>query len=294
MEEITKGIANKIQNIRETVKSELDKLEKDLSTYSALLNVRGKKLLPYCEEGKSAYETFWYDDKVARIRPEYLNTVLHGTKEEMIAYVTEITAKVKKVHEDNLKIIKHNTEVIKTLSDFLVSLGLSAQRRVEQKLGRGRISSSYTDAYWLLEIKALFPISDPTFQSASTWSADALRTIDAYWAIQDKKAREEKEKTEQSRLFNAAVVFLTKRGKVMGTDYQANEATHFAKEVAEDELIETLTKEGGYLEFSGNDSCENCRGWKPGEHRCDCGNRRVYWARESASFEKPEVYPIAD
>ena len=35
------------------------------------------------------------------------------------------------------------------------------------------------------------------------------------------------------------------------------------------------THRGQFIEFSGNDNCENCRGYEVGSHRCECGNRRL-------------------
>ena len=49
-----------------------------------------------------------------------------------------------------------------------------------------------------------------------------------------------------------------------------------------------------YIDFSGDDNCEDCAGWKPGERRCNCGNRRVSWVESySHSFKDPSIYAEA-
>ena len=57
------------------------------------------------------------------------------------------------------------------------------------------------------------------------------------------------------------------------------------KHKTEQEAIDAFIKAAGddFVEFDGqncNDylsiDAEECAGWQAGEHRCDCGNRRVY------------------
>lgn len=45
---------------------------------------------------------------------------------------------------------------------------------------------------------------------------------------------------------------------------------------------------GGFIQFDGNDYCENCRGWDGRDRRCECGNRRVGWVWDD---EKQYLYP---
>ena len=54
---------------------------------------------------------------------------------------------------------------------------------------------------------------------------------------------------------------------------------------------EAMPPAGEFIEFAGNDNCEDCEGWDGTSARCDCGNRRVYW---SLSDDKASVYAMAD
>jgi hypothetical protein len=38
---------------------------------------------------------------------------------------------------------------------------------------------------------------------------------------------------------------------------------------------------GEFIPFDGDDDCEDCAGWDGHSPRCECGNRRVYWAVEN-------------
>ena len=47
------------------------------------------------------------------------------------------------------------------------------------------------------------------------------------------------------------------------------------------------------IPFDGQ-NCDNCRGWFPGEYRCECGNRRVAWVRDyDYSFLNPSIHAEA-
>ena len=50
-----------------------------------------------------------------------------------------------------------------------------------------------------------------------------------------------------------------------------------ADEVAFDCMIEQELTKGGWFKFSGDDACEDCKGWDGVSHRCNCGNRRMCW-----------------
>ena len=62
-----------------------------------------------------------------------------------------------------------------------------------------------------------------------------------------------------------------------------------------------LEENGGYISFVGH-NCndwkdeeeEECPGWDGVSHRCECGNRRVYWDWDGESLEEIRVYACAD
>lgn len=93
-------------------------------------------------------------------------------------------------------------------------------------------------------------------------------------------------------LATRAVAWLMARGKVLGTDFTVGTALGVANDIAAEEY--KAKQNGDPIPFDGDDNCENCAGWSPGSHRCECGNRRVSWStHDGHTFESPCVYPEA-
>jgi len=102
-----------------------------------------------------------------------------------------------------------------------------------------------------------------------------------------------KQDAEGARKLLAAGAFLTARGKVVGTDYEAHEAIDVANEIAIDEAIAAQKADGGFISFGGDYNCSGCSGCDMNEHRCECGNRRVGW-EHYGDFENMTVYAQAN
>jgi len=92
-----------------------------------------------------------------------------------------------------------------------------------------------------------------------------------------------------------AIAWLQSRGKVLGTDFSSANAIAVANYVSADEEIERVRPgDGEWMEFEGDDTCEDCRGWDGVDRRCDCGNRRVSWVTgDFHSFKSPVVFAEA-
>ena len=61
-------------------------------------------------------------------------------------------------------------------------------------------------------------------------------------------------------------------------DFQAETAVAAANELTRTMLLaEAMPKAGEFVSFGGDDYCSGCDGWDGESHRCQCGNRRVYW-----------------
>lgn len=55
---------------------------------------------------------------------------------------------------------------------------------------------------------------------------------------------------------------------------------------------EIKNSHGHYEEFVGK-NCDDCAGWTVGEHRCDCGNRRMTWDYSKNADGTYYVWPCA-
>lgn len=91
----------------------------------------------------------------------------------------------------------------------------------------------------------------------------------------------------------AAGAFLSARGKVVGVDYEAQEAIEVADEIAVEEAIAAQKKVSRFIPFGGDDNCAACHGWDTESNRCECGNRRVGWEHDG-DFENMVVYAQAN
>lgn len=109
----------------------------------------------------------------------------------------------------------------------------------------------------------------------------------------EETARKATQDAEGARKLLAAGAFLSARGKVIGTDYEAHEAIDVANEIAIDEAIAAQKANGGFISFGGDDNCSGCSGWDMKKHRCECGNRRVGW-EHYGDFESMSVYAQAN
>jgi len=96
-----------------------------------------------------------------------------------------------------------------------------------------------------------------------------------------------------SELVGKAIKFLTDRNKIINIDFDINTAIQIANDIAYEEAIwlkkKELIESGTFIDFNGQDTCENCRGWDGQSHRCDCGNRRVSWTSDG-DFLNPYIY----
>ena len=96
-----------------------------------------------------------------------------------------------------------------------------------------------------------------------------------------------KEKTER------AIIWLQARGKVLGKDFNIDNAHDVANSIAFDEAVEKI--KGTFISFSGQNCDEPCDGYDGLSNRCQCGNRRVsYVMPDYADFEDMYVDAEAD
>ncbi len=111
----------------------------------------------------------------------------------------------------------------------------------------------------------------------------------------EQKARTAKAEMEKNVLFAEAIIWLQSRGKVLGTDFTAENAIAVADEIAAGEEISKqkaiLLGNDCHINFDGQNCDEPCAGWDGNSRRCQCGNRRVCWSYGYGhSFKTPSIY----
>ena len=109
-------------------------------------------------------------------------------------------------------------------------------------------------------------------------------------AQKDKATRE----AERVKLVGEAIQYLIQNGKIINEHFTIENAISKANDLAFELEVDKLNQDNTPIDFSGDDNCEDCVGWIPGSHRCDCGNRRVGWVMGwGHSFKQPSVYAEA-
>lgn len=108
----------------------------------------------------------------------------------------------------------------------------------------------------------------------------------------DEEAKQQRE-AKSNQLLNDAIEYLLNHGKQINIDFKVENAIDRANALAfELEVNRRDTDEP--IDFIGDDNCEDCSGWVPGEPRCECGNRRVSWTEGwDHSFKSPSIYAVA-
>jgi hypothetical protein len=85
-----------------------------------------------------------------------------------------------------------------------------------------------------------------------------------------------------------AVIFLLCKGKTLGTDFLISTAIIDATNIVSEDARKEM--EGKTIEIK---CCDECSKWTVGEHRCSCGNRRMYLEFDG-DFESWSLNPQAD
>ena len=99
----------------------------------------------------------------------------------------------------------------------------------------------------------------------------------------DKESQVEKIKqieAEKNNLANEAIAYCISNGRIFGQDgFTIDTAISIANDIAY--IKEKAKREAeigdGYISFDGQNCEDECDGWNPKDHRCECGNRRVSW-----------------
>lgn len=123
-------------------------------------------------------------------------------------------------------------------------------------------------------------------------------TMDRIAAEKQKLEEAQKEKAtkeaERVKLVGEAIQYLIQNGKIINEHFTIENAISKANDLAFELVVDKLNQDNTPIDFSGDDNCEDCAGWIPGSHRCDCGNRRVGWVMGwGHSFKQPSVYAEA-
>jgi len=276
------NISKKIEDI----KKQLDEVESEVFNTIDLMDLRVQPLEDYPSDEKNRmYSYKWDDMKVTRYSYREGHSLL-DTPDNLKAKIEKLKKEVDKVYKKNQKIIKKNLVVIGKVHKFMTGLGFHDYRY--ESSGRKNSPSRKVDSHWYQEIKRMGPIKDDVYKKFIDWYEGANKNIENHAAIQKKKDLEAEKELKKTNKLNKAIQYLIENGKKLGVDFDANLAISSANELKCDKLI--AEQKGEEVSIS---CCSECSTWTAGEHRCSCGNRRMYWDY-NGDFEEMYLFPMAD
>lgn len=113
----------------------------------------------------------------------------------------------------------------------------------------------------------------------------------------DKMMKDKKEKETEEKILKyqqECVRYLLDQGYLLGEDFNLDNAITTAEEKVYDNEVQKYKDADKFINFNGDDNCEDCRGWNPNDHRCDCGNRRVsFTSGYEFTIHDPHIYAEA-
>lgn len=189
--------------------------------------------------------------------------------------VEDHAAKIRSAMQTNKEVALNRNELLKKLkriAGLLYGVG-SKERRYISKL-----PSFYANTYYC--------------------DTDFLRAVEDARKKREKEEEGRKALEETAALTGRAIEWLMERGEKINEDFTVENAVRVANEIAYDEEVKKMVserEEGEFFSFDGDGCCVDCSGWDGTSHRCECGNRRVYWAQgRGHTFEDPYVYAEAN
>jgi len=101
---------------------------------------------------------------------------------------------------------------------------------------------------------------------------------------------------EKNTLANEAIAYCLSHGRQFGDGLSIETAISIANDIAFNIEVKKRESEIGddYIDFDGQNCEDECNGWNPKDHRCECGNRRVSWSDDyTSSFKDMSIHAEA-
>ncbi len=217
-----------------------------------------------------------------------------------ISHAKELLEKSREIHNKNFEAIENNTALKAAIYEFMTSIGIAPNHTTYfYKTNRSRKQTERTvTAGWVGDV-ARVVITDDGWSTATNHYKSFMEGVEKYRTEETRKEEDAKKAADallaKDELVAEAIKYLTDNDKKVNVDFTLATAVKSADDLAYELAFEEAMQSHDFIGFNGDDYCENCKGWSPGEHRCDCGNRRVGFERGySHSFKSPQVEAVAN
>lgn len=208
-------------------------------------------------------------------------------------WIKSIREESERLHALNLPAIENNKKLVDKIKNLFKNLGIpEVYSTYEFKTSR---SSTKTEtkhfAGYIKDLERCVKTSDGyeyQLKSLDQYESNLKKWQEnCYKEIENNNVVKIKQDKELRKL--AMAVELAKKYNLT---YTTNEDLYKqVDEIEKENFIQKEYPDGSEIDHS---SCDNCSHWVMGEHRCSCGNRRMYLSLDGNFFDGYIAYPQAD
>jgi len=225
-----------------------------------------------------------------RDNPEHVKKAADNAR----AKALELWGQCITIHAENKDALAHNIKMRDAIYAFMKVAGISQTYSTwDYKTSRSRNrTETKHNAGYVEDVKRLFT-TDDGFAAAERKHKDCLDRI-ARWEkdMADEAEKKKKEKEAEDKKMRKLATAMQLAEKYGIVDYDNNDDLFsLVNDRARHDFLAAEYADGTEVTHS---CCEECSTWTVGEHRCSCGNRRMYLETDGDFFEGFTAYPCAD
>ena len=199
-----------------------------------------------------------------------------------------------KTKEENLQLAKEYSNKAKELQTRFEQLLAEVNKEFKPEYGltpaKERKAKEPTEAYQRLMWAARkYRDTIATYETRERMEAEKIKKA-------EQEARQKELEAKKNQTLNEAIQYCIENGRKFGQDVTLENAISTANNIAFEKEVAKREAEIGddYIGFDGQNCEDECAGWNPADHRCECGNRRVSWTDGwSSDFRDMSIYAEA-
>lgn len=199
-----------------------------------------------------------------------------------------------KSKEENLKLAKEYTNQAKELLTRFDAILAEVNKEFKPEYGltpsKKRKAKEPTEAYdRLLTATGTYNRIESTYEMRERMAKEKEEKAQA-------EARKKEMEAKQLDLLNQAIAYCLENGRTFGDALTVESAIQVANDIAFRKEVARREREIGdeYIDFEGQNCEDECSGWHPKAHRCECGNRRVDWTEDwDSDFRNMSIHAVA-
>ncbi len=209
----------------------------------------------------------------------------------VLKFVESAGKEIEVWHTENLVAIANNTKVAADIRSFMETVGVTATYREVEIIRKKRETVSKPAGYFGDITRSC--VVDDGYEQAKNQLKSHLASMtaerDSYLKkITESKATKEKEDRQLRKIAKAMELYASLG---LTEPYTTNdELIEMVNEPAQEAWVKDNYPNGDEMMIK---CCDSCSTWTIGDHRCSCGNRRMYLSVDGDFFEGFTAYAEA-